>query len=112
MVFSWLADSPHLIAALDEQAADILPDLIEAQCDDLRREIGAARSRPGLNQRSLPGGPRDREPERAAEAALTRVRVNPLPVPVAIDANAEDCSVDPTVARIANQDRKTRRLLG
>ena len=33
----------RLLAALDEQEADILPDLIEAQRDDLRREIIAAR---------------------------------------------------------------------
>ena len=42
VVFAWAAGSPRLIAALDEEASDILPDLIEAQCDDLRREIVAA----------------------------------------------------------------------
>lgn len=42
VVFAWLSDGPQLIAALDERASDILPDLIEAQRDDLRREIVAA----------------------------------------------------------------------
>ncbi|MCJ2134364.1 hypothetical protein MKK69_09905 [Methylobacterium sp. J-026] len=42
VVFAWAAGGPRLIAALDEEASDILPDLIEAQCDDLRREIVAA----------------------------------------------------------------------
>ncbi|MGH1575228.1 hypothetical protein ACRAWG_37010 [Methylobacterium sp. P31] len=42
VAFEWAADGPHLIAALDEQATDILPDLVEAQRDDLRQEIAAA----------------------------------------------------------------------
>ena len=50
VVFAWLADGPHLIAALDEAATDILPDLIDAQCDDLRREIVAAQPRSGLRR--------------------------------------------------------------
>jgi hypothetical protein len=43
VAFEWIAGHPRLLAALDEQEADILPDLIEAQRDDLRREIIAAR---------------------------------------------------------------------
>ena len=43
VAFEWVAGHPRLLAALDEQQADILPDLIDAQCDDLRREIAAAR---------------------------------------------------------------------
>ncbi|MHB2209219.1 hypothetical protein [Methylobacterium sp. CM6257] len=42
VAFEWAADGPHLIVALDEQATDILPDLVEAQRDDLRQEIVAA----------------------------------------------------------------------
>ncbi|MBP2495359.1 hypothetical protein ABID82_002308 [Methylobacterium sp. PvP062] len=42
VAFEWAADHPCLIAALDEHEADILPDLVEAQRDDLRREIVAA----------------------------------------------------------------------
>ncbi|KQS75483.1 hypothetical protein SAMN02799625_01465 [Methylobacterium sp. UNC300MFChir4.1] len=42
VAFEWSADHPRLIAALDEHEADILPDLVEAQRDDLRREIVAA----------------------------------------------------------------------
>jgi hypothetical protein len=43
VAFEWAADHPRLIAALDEQEADILPDLVEAQRDDLCREIMSAR---------------------------------------------------------------------
>ncbi|KAA0125937.1 hypothetical protein CIW48_01680 [Methylobacterium sp. P1-11] len=42
VAFEWAADHPRLIAALDEQEADILPDLVEAQRDDLCREIVSA----------------------------------------------------------------------
>jgi|GEM_PF-1538227 len=54
VIFSRLAAGLHLIAALDEQAADILPDLTEAQCDDLRREIAAAQSPPRLCESASP----------------------------------------------------------
>ncbi|WP_331290411.1 MULTISPECIES: hypothetical protein [Methylobacterium] len=43
VAFEWAADRSRLIAALDEHEADILPDLVEVHCDDLRREIVAAR---------------------------------------------------------------------
>ena len=42
VAFEWVAGRPCLLAALDEQESDILPDLIDAQCDDLRCEIAAA----------------------------------------------------------------------
>lgn len=42
VAFEWIADGPRLIAAFDDSQADILPDLVEAQCDDLRREIVTA----------------------------------------------------------------------
>ncbi|GJE14192.1 MULTISPECIES: hypothetical protein [Methylobacterium] len=41
VAFEWVAGQPRLLTALDEQETDILPDLIEAQRDDLRREIVA-----------------------------------------------------------------------
>lgn len=47
VAFEWGADGPRLIAAIDAEEVDILPDLVEAQCDDLRREIVAARPRSG-----------------------------------------------------------------
>ena len=40
VAFEWSADDLRLIAAMDEHEADILPDLVEAQRDDLRREFG------------------------------------------------------------------------
>ena len=43
VAFEWVAGRPRLLAALDAQEAEILPDLTEAQCDDLRREIVAGR---------------------------------------------------------------------
>jgi hypothetical protein len=46
VAFEWAAGLPRLIAALDDHEADILPDLIEAQRDDLRREIVAALAGP------------------------------------------------------------------
>jgi hypothetical protein len=42
VAFEWVAGGPRLIAAIDAEEVDILPDLVEAQCDDLRREIVAA----------------------------------------------------------------------
>ena len=42
VAFEWIAGGPRLIAAFDDLQADILPDLVEAQCDDLRREIVTA----------------------------------------------------------------------
>ena len=42
VAFEWAADRPRLIAVLDEHEADILPDLVDVQRDDLRREIVAA----------------------------------------------------------------------
>jgi hypothetical protein len=42
VAFEWNAGALRLLAALDDLEADILPDLSEAQCDDLRREIIAA----------------------------------------------------------------------
>lgn len=47
VAFEWVADGPRLIAAFDDLQADILPDLVEAQCDDLRREIVTAVPGPG-----------------------------------------------------------------
>ncbi|MGU3668662.1 hypothetical protein ACLBX9_31160 [Methylobacterium sp. A49B] len=44
VAFEWVAGLPRLLAALDDQEADILPELIEVQCDDLRREIAAAQT--------------------------------------------------------------------
>jgi hypothetical protein len=44
VAFEWVAGHPRLLAALDDQEDDILPELIEAQCDDLRREIAAAQT--------------------------------------------------------------------
>lgn len=35
-----------LIAAVDDCDEDILPDLIDAQCEDLRRELAAALQEP------------------------------------------------------------------
>jgi hypothetical protein len=42
VAFAWGVAGPRLIAVLDEQGANILPDLIEAQRDDLLREIADA----------------------------------------------------------------------
>lgn len=42
VTFEWIPEGPRLIAAFDDSQADILPDLVEAQCDDLRREIVTA----------------------------------------------------------------------
>ena len=54
VAYEWVAGRPRLLTALDEQEADILPDLIEAQCDDLRREIAASRAFE-TDRGSLPG---------------------------------------------------------
>lgn len=64
VAFAWTAAGPHLIAARDALGTDILPDLIDAQCEDLRREIVAA-TRPSAPPRHgglpAPGVPeRDR----------------------------------------------------
>ncbi|MEE7506326.1 hypothetical protein ACLBXO_16190 [Methylobacterium sp. C33D] len=59
VAFEWTAGHPRLIAALDEHEADILPDLVEAQRDDLRREIVAARQLPKTR---IPGRPEIRLP--------------------------------------------------
>ncbi|MGH1589296.1 hypothetical protein ACRBEV_14215 [Methylobacterium phyllosphaerae] len=42
VAFEWVGDRPRLMAALDEHRADILPELVDVQRDDLRREIVAA----------------------------------------------------------------------
>ncbi|MCJ2012261.1 hypothetical protein [Methylobacterium sp. J-076] len=42
VAFEPAASGIRLLAALDADHADILPDLIDAQCDDLRRELAAA----------------------------------------------------------------------
>jgi hypothetical protein len=55
VAFEWIADHPRLLAALDDEEADILPDLIEAQCDDLRREIAAARASEARRTCLFPG---------------------------------------------------------
>ncbi|GJE51778.1 hypothetical protein GOFOIKOB_4841 [Methylobacterium tardum] len=60
VAFEWVAGGPRLIAAFDELQADILPDLVEAQCDDLRREIVTA----------VPGP--ETRPIRTAEARVSR----------------------------------------
>ncbi|MBP1182998.1 hypothetical protein [Methylobacterium sp. PvR107] len=50
VAFEWIAGGPRLIAAFDDLQADILPDLVEAQCDDLRREIVTAVPGPETRQ--------------------------------------------------------------
>ncbi|MDP4003582.1 hypothetical protein [Methylobacterium sp. NEAU K] len=39
VTFEWTVGGPRLIAAVDQHDDDILPDLVEVQRDDLRREI-------------------------------------------------------------------------
>ncbi|AIQ90654.1 protein of unassigned function [Methylobacterium oryzae CBMB20] len=57
VAFEWAADRPRLIAALDEHEADILPDLVDVQRDDLRREIVAALRMQEQSRRQPVGSP-------------------------------------------------------